>query len=138
MIPILLSLLGGGGGGGASYGSNLEVSDGYGAPSSGYGAPAASYGAPDAGYGAPAPSYDAPASGYDAPASGYDAPSSGYDAYRIKREVVLPRDARNLYDTIQNSYVYNSNLGGFVQQAPEAALHLQAKVNANSAGALLN
>merc|ERR1712018_1078677 len=62
-FPILDKFLGGGGGG-ASYGSNLEISDGYGAPSSSYGAPAASN------------SYDAPASNsYDAPASNsYDAP----------------------------------------------------------------
>merc|ERR1712088_1262871 len=72
-LPILNGLLGGGGGGGgASYGSNLEISDGYGAPSSSYGAPEPSYGAPE-------PSYDAPAASnsYDAPASNsYDAPVS--------------------------------------------------------------
>merc|ERR1712079_504200 len=76
-FPILNGLLGGGGGG-ASYGSNLEISDGYGAPSSSYGAPEASYGAPEPSYGAPAPSYDAPApNSYDAPAvsNSYDTPS---------------------------------------------------------------
>merc|ERR1712203_714931 len=86
-FPILNGLLGGlgGGGGGASYGSNLEISDGYGAPSS-------SYGAPEPSYGAPAPSYDAPASNsYDAPVSNsYDTPSSGYEAGRRKRSVELP------------------------------------------------
>merc|ERR550517_1670389 len=88
-FPILNGLLGGGG---ASYGSNLEISDGYGAPSS-------SYGAPEASYGAPAASYDAPASNsYDAPVSNsYDTPSSGYDAGRRKRSVELPTEARDLY-----------------------------------------
>merc|ERR1712051_4901 len=79
-LPILNGL--GGGGGSASYGSNLEVSDGYGAPSSSYGAPEASYGAPEPSYGAPEPSYGAPAPSYDAPASNsYDAPavSNSYD-----------------------------------------------------------
>lgn len=117
-ISILDGLLGGGSSG-ASYGSNLEVSDGYGAPSQGYGAPDAGYGAPDAGYGAPAPSYDAPAPSYDAPAPSYDAPSSNsydapssnsydapssnsYDAPqdqygRRRRAVDLPREARELY-----------------------------------------
>merc|ERR1712110_242945 len=94
-FPILNGLLGGGGGGGgASYGSNLEISDGYGAPSSSYGAPEASYGAPEPSYGAPEPSYGAPAASYDAPASNsydgpvsnsYDTPLSGYDAGRRKR-----------------------------------------------------
>merc|ERR1712018_839277 len=71
-FPLLDKFLGGGGGG-ASYGSNLEISDGYGAPSSSYGAPEPSYGAPAA-----SNSYDAPASNsYDAPASNsYDAPVS--------------------------------------------------------------
>merc|ERR1712088_474509 len=97
-FPILNGLLGGGGGG-ASYGSNLEISDGYGAPSSSYGAPEASYGAPEPSYGAPEPSYDAPASNsYDAPVSNsYDTPSSGYDAGRRKRSVELPTEARDLY-----------------------------------------
>merc|ERR1711894_113228 len=78
-LPILNGL--GGGGGSASYGSNLEVSDGYGAPSSSYGAPEASYGAPEPSYGAPEPSYGAPAPSYDAPSSNsYDAPvSNSYD-----------------------------------------------------------
>merc|ERR1712113_495389 len=99
-FPILNGLLGGGGGG-ASYGSNLEISDGYGAPSSSYGAPEASYGAPEPSYGAPAPSYDAPAASnsYDAPASNsydapvsnsYDTPSSGYDAGGRKRSLEFP------------------------------------------------
>merc|ERR1712051_320193 len=93
-LPILNGL--GGGGGSASYGSNLEVSDGYGAPSS-------SYGAPEASYGAPAPSYDAPASNsYDAPAvsNSYDTPSSGYEAGRRKRSVKLPAEARDLYSDL--------------------------------------
>merc|ERR1711902_296074 len=98
-FPILNGLLGGlgGGGGGASYGSNLEISDGYGAPSSSYGAPEPSYGAPEPSYGAPAASYDAPASNsYDAPVSNsYDTPSSGYDAGRRKRSVELPTEARD-------------------------------------------
>merc|ERR1712061_460617 len=97
-LPILNGL--GGGGGSASYGSNLEVSDGYGAPSSSYGAPEPSYGAPEPSYGAPAPSYDAPASNsYDAPAvsNSYDTPSSGYEAGRRKRSVGLPAEARDLY-----------------------------------------
>merc|ERR1712242_314291 len=107
-FPILNGLLGGGGGG-ASYGSNLEISDGYGAPSSSYGAPEPSYGAPEPSYGAPAPSYDAPASNYDAPASNsydapvsnsYDTPSSGYDAGRRKRSVELPTEARDLYASL--------------------------------------
>merc|ERR1712072_1631747 len=97
-FPLLNGLLGGlgGGGGGASYGSNLEISDGYGAPSSSYGAPEPSYGAPEPSYGAPEPSYGAPAPSYDAPASNsydapvsnsYDTPSSGYEAGRRKRSV---------------------------------------------------
>merc|ERR1712141_542824 len=99
-LPILNGL--GGGGGSASYGSNLEVSDGYGAPSSSYGAPEASYGAPEPSYGAPAPSYDAPASNsYDAPVSNsYDTPSSGYEAGRRKRSVELPVEARDLYSDL--------------------------------------
>merc|ERR1711997_396156 len=100
-LPILNGL--GGGGGSASYGSNLEVSDGYGAPSSSYGAPEASYGAPEPSYGAPAPSYDAPASNsYDAPAvsNSYDTPSSGYEAGRRKRSVKLPAEARDLYSDL--------------------------------------
>merc|ERR1712242_390670 len=90
-FPILNGLLGGGGGG-ASYGSNLEISDGYGAPSP-------SYGAPEPSYGAPAPSYDAPASNsYDAPVSNsYDTPSSGYEAGRRRRSVELPAEAGDLY-----------------------------------------
>merc|ERR1712077_172176 len=97
-FPILNGLLGGvgGGGGSASYGSNLEGSDGYGAPSS-------SYGAPEPSYGAPAPSYDAPASNsYDAPAvsNSYDTPSSGYEAGRRKRSVKLPAEARDLYSDL--------------------------------------
>merc|ERR1712001_416871 len=95
-FPILNGLLGGlgGGGGGASYGSNLEISDGYGAPSSSYGAPAPSYAAPAA-----SNSYDAPASNsYDAPVSNsYDIPSSGYDAGRRKRSLEFPAEARDLY-----------------------------------------
>merc|ERR1712038_926620 len=96
-FPLLNGLLGGlgGGGGGASYGSNLEISDGYGAPSSSYGAPEPSYGAPE-------PSYDAPASNsYDAPVSNsYDTPSSGYEAGRRKRSVELPGEARDLYSDL--------------------------------------
>merc|ERR1712088_286834 len=93
-LPILNGL--GGGGGSASYGSNLEVSDGYGAPEP-------SYGAPEPSYGAPAPSYDAPASNsYDAPAvsNSYDTPSSGYEAGRRKRSVGLPAEARDLYSDL--------------------------------------
>merc|ERR1712203_196143 len=113
-LPILNGLLGGGGGGGggASYGSNLEISDGYGAPSSSYGAPEASYGAPEPSYGAPAASYDAPASNsYDAPVSNsYDTPSSGYDAGRRRRSVELPTEARDLYANLNLAdQVYNSN-----------------------------
>merc|ERR1712088_681215 len=117
-FPILNGLLGGGGGG-ASYGSNLEISDGYGAPSSSYGAPEASYGAPEPSYGAPEPSYGAPAASYDAPASNsydapvsnsYDTPSSGYDAGRRKRSVELPTEARDLYANLNLAdQVYNSN-----------------------------
>merc|ERR1712001_628877 len=112
-FPILNGLLGGGGGGGgASYGSNLEISDGYGAPSSSYGAPEPSYGAPEPSYGAPAPSYDAPAASnsYDAPAStnsydapvsnSYDTPSSGYDAGRRKRSLEFAAEARDLYSDL--------------------------------------
>merc|ERR1712242_439876 len=97
-FPILNGLLGGGGGG-ASYGSNLEISDGYGAPDPSYGAPEPSYGAPEPSYGAPAPSYDAPASNsYDAPVSNsYDTPSSGYEAGRRRRSVELPAEAGDLY-----------------------------------------
>merc|ERR1712088_1088197 len=109
-LPILNGLLGGGGGG-ASYGSNLEISDGYGAPSSSYGAPEPSYGAPEPSYGAPAPSYDAPAASnsYDAPASNsydapvsnsYDTPSSGYDAGRRKRSLEFAAEARDLYSDL--------------------------------------
>merc|ERR1712083_1022613 len=100
-LPILNGL--GGGGGSASYGSNLEVSDGYGAPEASYGAPEPSYGAPEPSYGAPAPSYDAPASNsYDAPAvsNSYDTPSSGYEAGRRKRSVKLPAEARDLYSDL--------------------------------------
>ena len=117
-FPILNGLLGGGGGG-ASYGSNLEISDGYGAPSSSYGAPEASYGAPEPSYGAPEPSYGAPAASYDAPASNsydapvsnsYDTPSSGYDAGRRKRSVELPTEARDLYANLNLAdQVFNSN-----------------------------
>merc|ERR1712165_218872 len=109
-FPILNGLLGGGGGG-ASYGSNLEISDGNGAPSSSYGAPEASYGAPEPSYGAPEPSYGAPAASYDAPASNsYDAPSSGYDAGRRKRSVELPAEARDLYANLNLAdQVYSSN-----------------------------
>merc|ERR1712141_972252 len=110
-FPILNGLLGGGGGG-ASYGSNLEISDGYGAPSSSYGAPEASYGAPEPSYGAPAASYDAPASNsYDAPVSNsYDTPSSGYDAGRRKRSVELPTEARDLYANLNLAdQVFNGN-----------------------------
>merc|ERR1712045_713229 len=108
-LPILNGL--GGGGGSASYGSNLEVSDGYGAPSSSYGAPEASYGAPEPSYGAPEPSYGAPAASYDAPASNsYDAPSSGYDAGRRKRSVELPTEARDLYSNLNLAdQVFNGN-----------------------------
>merc|ERR1711997_715138 len=123
-LPILNGL--GGGGGSASYGSNLEVSDGYGAPSSSYGAPESSYGAPEASYGAPEPSYGAPepsygapAASYDAPASNsydapvsnsYDTPSSGYDAGRRKRSVELPTEARDLYANLNLAdQVFNSN-----------------------------
>jgi len=115
-FPILNGLLGGlgGGGGGASYGSNLEISDGYGAPSSSYGAPEPSYGAPEPSYGAPAASnsYDAPASNsYDAPASNsydapvsnsYDTPSSGYDAGRRKRSLDIPSEAKDLYSDLKS------------------------------------
>merc|ERR1712186_109494 len=108
-LPILNGL--GGGGGSASYGSNLEVSDGYGAPSSSYGAPEASYGAPEPSYGAPEPSYGAPAPSYDAPAvsNSYDTPSSGYEAGRRKRSVKLPAEARDLYSDL--------NLADTVHQA---------------------
>merc|ERR1711935_1008824 len=103
-LPILNGLFGGlgGGGGGASYGSNLEISDGYGAPSASYGAPEPSYGAPEPSYGAPAPSYDAPASNsYDAPVSNsYDTPSSGYEAGRRKRSLEFPAEARDLYSDL--------------------------------------
>merc|ERR1712119_100239 len=107
-FPLLNGLLGGLGGG-ASYGSNLEISDGYGAPSSSYGAPEPSYGAPEPSYGAPEPSYGAPAPSYDAPASNsydapvsnsYDTPSSGYEAGRRKRSVELPGEARDLYSDL--------------------------------------
>merc|ERR1712088_245611 len=107
-FPILNGLLGGGGGS-ASYGSNLEISDGYGAPSPSYGAPEPSYGAPEPSYGAPEPSYGAPAPSYDAPASNsydapvsnsYDTPSSGYEAGRRKRSVELPGEARDLYSDL--------------------------------------
>merc|ERR1711894_412155 len=112
-FPLLDKHLGGGGGG-ASYGSNLEISDGYGAPSSSYGAPEPSYGAPAPSYDAPAASnsYDAPASNsYDAPVSNsYDTPSSGYDAGRRKRSVELPTEARDLYANLNLvDQVYNSN-----------------------------
>merc|ERR1711928_223582 len=102
-FPILNGLLGGGGGG-ASYGSNLEISDGYGAPSSSYGAPEASYGPPEPSYGASEPSYGAPAASYDAPAS------NGYDAGRRKRSVELPTEARDLYANLNLAdQVFNSN-----------------------------
>merc|ERR1712088_150787 len=97
LLPFLLGLPildGRGGGGSASYGSNLEVSDGYGAPSSSYGAPEASYGAPEPSYGAPEPSYGAPAPSYDAPAS------NSYEAGRRKRSVKLPAEARDLYSDL--------------------------------------
>merc|ERR1711944_325225 len=105
-FPLLDKFLGGGGGG-ASYGSNLEISDGYGAPSSSYGAPEPSYGAPAASnsYDAPASnSYDAPASNsYDAPVSNsYDTPSSGYDAGRRKRSLDIPSEAKDLYSDLKS------------------------------------
>merc|ERR1712172_54218 len=119
-FPILNGLLGGGGG--ASYGSNLEISDGYGAPSPSYGAPEPSYGAPEPAYGAPAPSYDAPAASnsydapasnsYDAPASNsydapvsnsYDTPSSGYDVGRRKRSLEFPSEAKDLYSDLKSN-----------------------------------
>merc|ERR1712172_168975 len=119
-FPILNGLLGGGGG--ASYGSNLEISDGYGAPSPSYGAPEPAYGAPEPSYGAPAPSYDAPAASnsydapasnsYDAPASNsydapvsnsYDTPSSGYDAGRRKRSLEFPSEAKDLYSDLKSN-----------------------------------
>merc|ERR1712210_259585 len=116
-FPILNGLLGGGGGG-ASYGSNLEISDGYGAPSPSYGAPEPSYGAPEPSYGAPEPSYGAPAPSYDAPAASnsydapasnsydapvsnsYDTPSSGYDAGRRKRSLEFAAEARDLFSDL--------------------------------------
>jgi len=117
-LPILNGL--GGGGGSASYGSNLEVSDGYGAPSSSYGAPEASYGAPEPSYGAPEPSYGAPAPSYDAPASNsydapavsnsYDTPSSGYEAGRRKRSVKLPAEARDLYSDLNHADTVHQDL----------------------------
>merc|ERR1711944_355605 len=105
-FPLLDKFLGGGGGG-ASYGSNLEISDGYGAPSSSYGAAEPSYGAPAASnsYDAPASnSYDAPASNsYDAPVSNsYDTPSSGYDAGRRKRSLDIPSEAKDLYSDLKS------------------------------------
>merc|ERR1711936_775841 len=99
-FPILNGLLGGlgGGGGGASYGSNLEISDGYGAPSSSYGAPEPSYGAPEPSYGAPAAS-----NSYDAPVSNiYDTPSSGYGAGRRKRSLDIPSEAKDLYSDLKS------------------------------------
>merc|ERR1712226_848621 len=96
-FPLLDKHLGGGGGG-ASYGSNLEISDGYGAPSSSYGAPEPSYGAPEPSYGAPAAS-----NSYDAPASNsYDTPSSGYDAGRRKRSLDIPSEAKDLYSDLKS------------------------------------
>merc|ERR1711990_1165020 len=117
-FPLLNGLLGGlgGGGGGASYGSNLEISDGYGAPSSSYSAPEPSYGAPEPSYGAPEPSYGAPAPSYDAPASNsydapvsnsYDTPSSGYEAGRRKRSVELPAEARDLYSDLNLDHSFD-------------------------------
>ena len=152
-VPFLLPLLFGGGGSasGASYGSNLEISDGYGAPaasygapaSSGYGAPAPSYDAPAPSYSAPEPSYSAPAPSYSAPAApsysapsnGYDAPSSGYDAGRKKRDVRLPREAKELYsnlmENLENSRTVdvNSNLNNpALLHAEAAAIHNSAKL----------
>jgi len=137
-LPILNGL--GGGGGSASYGSNLEVSDGYGAPSSSYGAPEASYGAPEPSYGAPEPSYGAPAPSYDAPASNsydapavsnsYDTPSSGYEAGRRKRSVKLPAEARDLYsdlnlaDTVHQDLPHLSVDNAFVPAASPLAGNL--------------
>merc|ERR1712038_1878397 len=137
-LPILNGL--GGGGGSASYGSNLEVSDGYGAPSSSYGAPEASYGAPEPSYGAPEPSYGAPAPSYDAPASNsydapavsnsYDTPSSGYEAGRRKRSVKLPAEARDLYsdlnlaDTLHQDLPHLSVDNAFVPAASPLAGNL--------------
>jgi len=134
-LPILNGL--GGGGGSASYGSNLEVSDGYGAPSSSYGAPEASYGAPEPSYGAPEPSYGAPAPSYDAPASNsydapavsnsYDTPSSGYEAGRRKRSVKLPAEARDLYadlnlaDTVHQELPHLSVDNAFVPETSPLA-----------------
>ena len=87
---IALPLLGGGGDTGASYGSNLEITDGYGASASGYNTPAS-------GYDAPASGYDAPANGYEEPSSGYDAPTDGYSSGRRKREVELAHEAIHQY-----------------------------------------
>merc|ERR1711971_223766 len=112
-FPLLDKHLGGGGGG-ASYGSNLEISDGYGAPSSSYGAPEPSYGAPEPSYGAPAPSYDAPASNsYDAPVSNsYDTPSSGYEAGRRRRSVALPAEAGDLYSDLNLAQNHFDDVSG--------------------------
>jgi len=141
-IPILLPKLGGSGG--ASYGSNLEVSDGYGAPDAGYGAPDAGYGAPEPSYDAPepsydapapsydapAPSYDAPAPSYDAPAPTYDAPSSSYSAGRLYRRspVELPAAARQLYSEVTAADPALApdtlNLNPALLQQPSAPLNL--------------
>jgi hypothetical protein len=100
-IPILSQIFGAMTGGGASYGSNLEISDGYGAPEQSYGPPAQSYGPPAQSYAPPAQSYDAPSSGYDTPSSGYDAPTDGYSTGRRRRAVDLPSEARDFYSNMQ-------------------------------------
>lgn len=135
--PILLSLLGGLGGdsGGASYGSELQISDAYGAPDAGYGAPDAGYGAPASGGGGfngGSAGYDAPGTGggggagYDAPSGGgavggarppsggYDAPSSGYSAGRKKRTVSLTDEQKTLYSDLIAPNLASSQTSDYV------------------------
>ena len=134
-FPLLKGLLGGDGGGGSGYGAPAETS-GYGTPDAGYGAPDAGYGAPATSYDAPASGYDAPASSYDAPASGYNAaPASGYNAGRRKRDVELPREARELYSNLmENSRTVDVNSNKIHLNNPAlllaeaAAIHNSAKL----------
>jgi len=98
-IPLLSQIFGAMTGSGASYGTNLEVSDGYGAPASSYGAPAPSYGAPAPAYGAPAPAYDTPTDSYSATG-------------RRRREAHLPEDVKNLWEELkQHQDMVGENMG---------------------------
>ena len=92
------------------------------------------YYAPAPNYSAPEPSYSAPAApSYSAPSNEYDASSSGYDAARKKRDVRLPREARELYgDIMENLEAVDVNSEKINLYKP-AILHAEAAAIHNSA-----